>query len=299
VGRRRAAGLPLLAAGALLASCGPTAHPTATAHPTIGTLLEHTSLTVAVDPAASSALGTALATVHHEAPGLRIAVRTVALNAVVETMLGAHPELLVTSLSPPAPLVAQSGLSEWPYAPEELTVAVNLGSTTGLVLSEAALSSLLTGRISVWDDATIAHLNPSLSLPPVPVTIAPIEPGSEVAIWLATALGLAPSGFDARTTAACATTVGCMAFLVNQVPSDAASILDDTQTARTPAEAAYPLRSAAAAFVEPQPTDPEAELAALLVVRALVEEGSVPAPQRTVELDRLAARIDHLAGEIP
>lgn|GEM_PF-6149479 len=298
--RRGAVGLALVGCAMILAGCGSTPkviHQSST-QPQLSSLLDHTSLMITVDPTATSALDAALRVVQREAPHLQITVHTIPLDAVAQTMLAGGTELLVTGLAPPAPLVAQSGLAEWPYAPEELTVAVNLGATTGLVLSETTLADLLAGRITVWDDTAIARLNPSLALPPVPVSVAPIQRDSMEAVWLSS-LGLSPQDIGSRTSSACATTVGCMELLINQVPSDAASILDAIQTARTPPETAYPLRSAAAAFVEPQPANPAGELAALLVAQTLVEQGSQPAPQRQVELQRLDAEITTLENQIP
>jgi len=223
----------------------------------------------------------------------------VPLAQIASSLVTTHDEMVVASLAPAASIVAQSGLAPWPYAPEELTVSVNLGATTGLVLSEAALADLVTGRISVWDDATIAHLNPSLSLPPVPVTIAPIEAGSTVAIWLQQTLGVTASQIRARVSTTCAGTVGCLAFLENSTSPEAASILDATQTARTPTESAYPLSSAATAFIAPAPSAPRLELAATALARALVLDGPEPPAQRAQELTRLDARIASLEASIP
>ncbi|ACU53426.1 hypothetical protein Afer_0458 [Acidimicrobium ferrooxidans DSM 10331] len=285
----------------VLAACGTTSPSSSstTATQRLASVLGATHLTVLADPGALPALESAVRAVRRDDPALSVSIQTVPLAQIASSLVTTHDEMVVASLAPAASIVAQSGLAPWPYAPEELTVSVNLGATTGLVLSEAALADLVTGRISVWDDATIAHLNPSLSLPPVPVTIAPIEAGSTVAIWLQQTLGVTASQIRARVSTTCAGTVGCLAFLENSTSPEAASILDATQTARTPTESAYPLSSAATAFIAPAPSAPRLELAATALARALVLDGPEPPAQRAQELTRLDARIASLEASIP
>lgn len=291
---------PLVGA-AVLAACGTASSPASSpvTAPSLASVLGATHLTVLADPGALGALENAVRAVRRDDPSLSVSVRTVPLGQIASVLVTTHTSMVVTSLAPAASIVAQSGLAPWPYAPEVLTVSVNLGATTGLVLSEAALADLLTGRVSVWDEATIAHLNPSLSLPPVPVTVAPVSAGSTVAIWLRQALGVAESEIRARVSTTCAGTVGCLEFLENSTSPQAASILDATQTARTPTEPTYPLRSAATAFITPTPAAPRLELAATEIARALVTGGTQPPAQRDLELTRLDARMTSLEASIP
>ncbi len=301
--RRGARILTTLAVTLVLADCGSSPAPTqrATSHLLLdaASAVRGLALTVGADEDALPALRAAITNVHHLVATLRVHVTTVALPSLPTLLLSTPPPLVVTSVAPSPTIVQQADVTSWPYAPAELTVTVNLGSTSGLVLSTAVLRDLMTGRISVWDAAPIAHLNPSRALPPIPVSVAPLARGGARAVWLAQSLGIVPSDFHARTTSTCAQTVGCMQFLINATAPNAVSILDPTATARLPQEAAYPLRTSATALVTPAPLDPRRAIAALLVARELVSEGTEPPPERTDELQRLDRELAGLEASLP
>src|SRR5439155_3746448 len=79
-----------------------------------------------------------------------------------------------------AELLEKDGLVQWPMVMGAIVAVVNLeGIKPGeLVLSGEVLGNIYLGKITKWDDAAIAKLNPKLKLPSDAITVVRRSDGS-------------------------------------------------------------------------------------------------------------------------
>lgn len=67
----------------------------------------------------------------------------------------------------------KNGLTQWPLIMGGIVVVANLPDTKGgdLVIDGTVLADIMMGKITNWDDAALAKLNPGKKLPNMPITV--------------------------------------------------------------------------------------------------------------------------------
>jgi phosphate transport system substrate-binding protein len=73
---------------------------------------------------------------------------------------------------------AGEGVIHVPTCLGAVVLAYNLPGVTGLKLTPAVLADIFLGKITTWNDAAIAAINPGLTLPATPITVVRRSDGS-------------------------------------------------------------------------------------------------------------------------